>query len=165
MNLTTPRLSLRPMTQADAPALHAILSDPEAMRFWHRPPIVRLAVVEELVREQIAAGPAYLYWTVWHGEDAIGSCDLSLIRPEDGEAQAGFLFRRDQWGQGFAGEAMQAVIAYAFEALELDVLTAKTHADNGRARRLLERLGFVLDRLEESDAPAMDVAVYLLRAS
>ena len=165
MILTTQRLTLRPMAQSDAPALFAILSDPEAMRFWHCPPIARLAVVDEMVREQIAAGPLCRYWTVWRAGDAIGSCDLSFISPEDGEAQAGFLFRRDQWGQGFAGEAMAAVTAHAFGPLGLSLLVAKTRVENIRARRLLERLGFVLERVQAEEAPGIrrDVAVYLLQ--
>jgi [ribosomal protein S5]-alanine N-acetyltransferase len=165
MFLTTKRLALHPMAQSDAQALFAILGDPEAMRFWHRPPIARLAVVEEMVREQIAAGPLCRYWTVWREGDAIGSCDLSFISPEDGEAQAGFLFRRDQWGQGFAGEAMAAVAAHAFGTLGLSLLVAKTHIENIRARQLLERLGFVLERVQAEDTPGvrMDVAVYLLQ--
>ena len=55
MNLTTERLTLRPMVPGDAPALFEILRDAEAMRFWHRPAVTRLAVVEDMVREQIAA--------------------------------------------------------------------------------------------------------------
>ena len=98
MNLVTARLVLRPMVPKDAGALFAIFSDAEAMRFWHRPPIQRIEVVEEMVREQIAAGPQCLYWTVWLKDDAIGSCDLSLIDPERSRAETGFLFRRDCWG-------------------------------------------------------------------
>lgn len=152
------------MAQSDASALFAILGDADAMRFWQRPPITRLAVVEEMVREKIAAAPLCRYWTVWRDGDAIGSCDLSFISPEDGQAQTGFLFRRDQWGQGFAGEAMAAVTEHAFGPLGLSLLIARTHVENLRARRLLERLGFVLDRTEESDGPgrAIPVAVYLL---
>jgi len=167
MILTTPRLILRPMVQADAPALFAILGDDTAMRFWHRPPIRRLAVVEEMVREQIAAGDVCRYWTVFRDGDPVGSCDLSRISPEDGEAETGFLFRRDQWGQGFAFEAVAAVAGHAFDRLELDMLVARTHADNARARRVLERLGFELERVLDGYAPVpgirMDCAVYALR--
>jgi len=166
-NLITKRLALRPMAQSDAPALFAILSDDDAMLYWHRPPIVRLTVVEEMVREQIAAAPLCRYWTVWRGQDAIGSCDLSFISPQDGEAQAGFLFRPDQWGQGFAHEAMAAVTAHAFGPLGLSLVIARTDIRNARARRLLERLGFVLERIQAEQAPSpgirMDVAIYLLQ--
>jgi ribosomal-protein-alanine N-acetyltransferase len=167
MNLVTERLVLRPMVQEDAGALFAILGDPESMRFWHRPAISRLAVVEEMVREQIAAHAFCRYWTVWRAGDAIGSCDLSLIDPERGSAETGFLFRRDQWGLGFAGEAMAALTGHALGGFGLNLLIAKTHIDNALARLVLQRLGFVLDHIAADHAPApgikMDCAVYALR--
>ena len=167
MILTTQRLVLRPMEQADASALFAILGDVGAMRYWHRPAIARLEVVEEMVREQIAAHDICRYWTAWRGEDAIGSCDISLIDWAQAQAETGFLFRRDQWGFGLAQEAMAAVIDHAFETLELELLIAKTHEGNLAARRVLEKLGFKLDGIAGNYAPApgikMDCALYLLR--
>lgn len=169
MILKTERLLLRPMVQSDAPALFAILADPQAMRFWHRPAINRLAVAEEMVREQIEAGAHCRYWTVWRDDDAIGSCDLSFIDPGTARAETGFLFRRDQWGQGYAGEAMAAVTAHAFTALGLDLLIAWTQERNAAARRVLERLGFGLEQILLDHAPVpdvrMDCAVYALRRS
>ena len=66
MTLKTARLTLRPQEQADASALFAILNNEEAMRFWNRPAISRLAVVEELLREQQIAmrEGLCLYWTL-----------------------------------------------------------------------------------------------------
>ena len=94
MILTTDRLTLRPQESGDASALSAILSDGEAMRFWSRPAITRLAVVEDLVREQQDAMTSGLcrYWTVEEKGDVIGSVDLSLI--ENASAELGFLLRR-----------------------------------------------------------------------
>jgi [ribosomal protein S5]-alanine N-acetyltransferase len=167
MDLVTERLVLRPMVQQDAGALFAILGDPEAMRFWHRPAIQRLDVAEEMVREQIAANALCRYWTVWRMDDAIGSCDLSLIDPAAGRAETGFLFRRDQWGKGYAGEAMAALTGFALGDFGLNLLIAKTHLDNAPARHVLERLGFSLGRIVSGYAPApgiaMDCAVYALR--
>ena len=163
MILTTERLSLRPMVPGDAPALFAILSDDLAMRYWHRPPIARLAVVEELVREQIAAHAICRYWTVWRRGDPIGSCDLSLIEWAEGRAETGFLFRRDQWGFGLAFEAMTAVVGHAFDVLALELLTAQTQVENRAARRVLERLEFKLQHIAGSDAAGdnrMECAFY-----
>jgi ribosomal-protein-alanine N-acetyltransferase len=124
MILKTDRVILRPQIPADAPDLFAILSDPEAMRFWHRPAISRLAVVEELMREQQAAMDQGLcrYWTMHANGCAIGSVDLSLIR--EASAELGFLLRPDHWGKGLASEAAQAVIAHAFDTLRLARLAA-----------------------------------------
>jgi ribosomal-protein-alanine N-acetyltransferase len=144
MDLKTPRLILRPQTQADAPALFAILNDPQAMRFWNRPAIGRLEIVEEVVREQQAAMADGLchYWTLLEEGDAIGSVDLSLIA--DGSAELGFLLRRDRWGLGFATEAAGAATAYGFGPLGLTRLAAAVQAENHAAARVLEKNRFKL---------------------
>ena len=54
-SFTTSRLTLRRFTSGDAPALHAILSDAEAMRFWSTPPHATLAQTEDFVARTIAA--------------------------------------------------------------------------------------------------------------
>jgi len=140
--LKTSRLVLRPQEEADAPALFAILSDERAMRFWNRSTITRLAVVEELVREQQAAMAQGLccYWSLAEGGEVIGSIDLSLIR--DGSAELGFLLRPDRWGQGLASEAVAAVAGYGFQVLHLTRLAAAVQAENHAAAQVLEKNGF-----------------------
>jgi RimJ/RimL family protein N-acetyltransferase len=141
--LKTDRLILRPQEEADAPALFAILSDARAMRFWNRSTIARLAVVQELVREQQAAMADGLccYWTITEEGEAIGSIDLSLI--QDGSAELGFLLRPDRWGLGLASEAVAAVIAQGFESLGLTRLAAAVQTANRAAARVLEKNGFI----------------------
>ncbi|HSS12805.1 MAG TPA: GNAT family N-acetyltransferase, partial [Rhizomicrobium sp.] len=166
MILGTPRLTLRLQAASDSPALFLILSDAEAMRFWNRPPITRLAVVEELVSEQQSAMARGLcrYWTVWEKDDAIGSVDLSLI--QDSAAELGFLFRRDRWGLGLASEAVTAVIAHALGSLGLMRLASAIQAENLAAARVLEKAGFALvDRRQVTVASGVSraCAFYLLR--
>ena len=48
---------------------------------------------------------------------------------------------RGAWGQGYALEAMQAVLAQA-AAMGLRRLAARTHLGNRRSDALLEKLGF-----------------------
>jgi len=167
MILQTDRLILKPQTQADAPAIFAILSDSGAMRFWNRPAISRLAVVEELVREQQAAVAQGVcrYWTVIREDSAIGSVDLSLI--QDGSAELGFLFRRDHWGMGIATEAVGAVTAHALGALGLTRLAAVAQSANRAALRVLEKNGFALVDSRPvvlADGQKKDCAFYLRTA-
>jgi ribosomal-protein-alanine N-acetyltransferase len=53
--MTTSRLGLRRMEPDDVPALHAILSDAEAMRYWSTLPHDSLAVTVDWVERSIAA--------------------------------------------------------------------------------------------------------------
>lgn len=144
MILETERLRLEPLAASDAGALFAILSDAEAMKFWHSPPVVRPATAEEILVSQLAAmtDGHFLYWTVWHGKDAIGSVDLSNLDFTHRRGEIGFLFRRDQWGKGYGREAVAAAVAHAFGPLKLDRLEARMLAANRRAKRLVQHLGF-----------------------
>jgi [ribosomal protein S5]-alanine N-acetyltransferase len=164
MILKTNRLILRPQVLTDAPDLFAILSDPEAMRFWNRPAISRLAVVEELMREQQAAMAEGLcrYWTVCLNGSAIGSADISLI--QDGSAELGFLLRTDHWGAGLASEAVGAVVAHGLGALRLTRLAAVVQTANRAAARVLEKNGFAIVESRVvllADGQKKDCAFYL----
>ena len=136
-HLQTERLTLRPLVMADAPALFAILGDAQAMTFWDRAALPRLATVEALLADELAAMAAghCRYWTILRQGDAIGGIDLSHMEADT--AELGFLLRRDQWGQGLAREAVAAVIA----ALPLN-LHARIQAGHARAIGLVTALGF-----------------------
>jgi RimJ/RimL family protein N-acetyltransferase len=48
---------------------------------------------------------------------------------------------RSHWGFGYATEAGQAVIDYAFNTLDLDQVIALVHPDNVASARVAEKLG------------------------
>jgi [ribosomal protein S5]-alanine N-acetyltransferase len=146
MNIQTARLFLRPLNPSDAPALFEARRDPEVMRYWDWPPHNSVAEVEGIISDHAApiADGNVLWWAVALSPEgpAIGECDLSEIDHRNGRAEVGFMFARRHWGQGYAHEAMQAVMAHAFDALALIRLWARFHAGNPASQRLLEKLGF-----------------------
>jgi RimJ/RimL family protein N-acetyltransferase len=66
---------------------------------------------------------------------------MSGVHPSRGW-EVGYWLGRPFWGRGFATEAGQALIAYAFEQ-GADRLTAKWFHDNPASGRVLEKLGFL----------------------
>jgi len=91
---------------------------------------------------EMAAGRA-AYWVIRTlAENAfLGTCDLSEIDRRHKRAEVGFMLSREAWGQGYALEAMRAVLSYA-GAQGLRRLLARTHLGNRRSDSLLEELGF-----------------------
>jgi RimJ/RimL family protein N-acetyltransferase len=59
----------------------------------------------------------------------------------------GFALRPPFWGQGYAFEAASAVLAQAREELGLRRIVAVTTLGNDSSIRLLEKLGFRLERI------------------
>ncbi len=52
----------------------------------------------------------------------------------------------DQWGKGYATEAARAMVAYAFDELELARIVATTENDNLRSIAVMKRLGMTIER-------------------
>lgn len=50
-------------------------------------------------------------------------------------------------GEGYAGDAVKAIVKFAFEEMNLHRLEAKTLADNERAIRCYEQCGFIKEGL------------------
>ncbi len=142
--LRSERLSLIPFSLAEADALFRIRGDTEAMEFWDWPADATREDSQAIARtmlDEIAAGTACV-WTMRRADDGVfvGVVDLSEIAHE--EADLGFMVLRAYWGRGFAYEAASTIVEEAWKR-GFARLRARTHVDNMRSRKLLERLGFV----------------------
>ncbi|MDY0871965.1 GNAT family N-acetyltransferase [Dongia rigui] len=137
--LKTRRLTLRPLAMEDAPALHPWMSDPEVMRFWSTLPHKELAETEAWIRVSVEAqaeGAAHDF-AVLHDGKVVGRMAFWQ------GSEIGFFFDPACQGQGFASEALKAMIAYAFDTLGFDEITADVDPDNESSLRLLTRNGFI----------------------
>src|SRR3569833_2517365 len=127
------------MMAYDAPALHAMLSDPETMRFWSTPPHTALAETEAWVADGVAAmarGDG-VDFVVLESSRLIGRVAFWMGN------EIGFLFSRAVWGPGYAQEAMIAVLRYGFHHLGFKSVRADVDPNNERSLKLLERCGFL----------------------
>jgi RimJ/RimL family protein N-acetyltransferase len=57
-------------------------------------------------------------------------------------AYVGYYVLPDYWGNGYASEAAQLLVAYAFDELNAHRVEASVQADNPASKRVLEKLGF-----------------------
>lgn len=150
MILETERMRLSPLQVEDAVPLFAMMSDAAVMAHWDVAEIDDPDLVEAIVRGQVedmAAGKA-IYWTMRALADGafLGVCDLSEIDAWHKRAEVGFMLGRGAWGQGYALEAMRAVLAHA-AGMGLRRLAARTHLGNRRSDAILEKLGFTEEGL------------------
>jgi ribosomal-protein-alanine N-acetyltransferase len=74
----------------------------------------------------------------------IGGGDISSIDTYNRRCIFGITlgFDKQNWGKGYATEALEAVIAYCFTELDMNRIEAEIYAFNSRSIRLFERLGF-----------------------
>jgi RimJ/RimL family protein N-acetyltransferase len=143
--IDTPRLRLRRLRPADLPDLVALDSDPDVMRWVGAPPGVKSAAeTTDRARQRIAADHGPLgFWGLETRADRRFRGLGALIRMPDGEdVELAYRLARDAWGQGYATEAGDALVAYAFATLRLPRVVAVTYPDNAGSQRVLEKLGF-----------------------
>lgn len=140
------RVRLRWLAEHDVAALFAIFSDPRVTRYWGVPPLTDLAGAHALLAENHDRFRVRtsLQWGVARRADdqVIGTC--SLYRPDfpNRRSELGFALAHACWGRGFASEAIELAITYAFTTLQLHRLEADVDPRNVASLRTLERAGF-----------------------
>jgi len=137
MEIATPRLRLRSARPDDLAAIHAILSDPRATRWWSTPPHDSLDQTRVWLDGMLAGGPDQPDLVIERGGVVIGKAGFYQL-PE-----VGYILHPDHWGQGLAREAVAATIDHVFATTDLIELTADVDPANQASIRLLEHLGFV----------------------
>ena len=157
--IRTARLTLRQVRDEDLDALFAIYSDPEVMRFINLPHPDRARTAQMIDGIKAAHAETGLEYVVERDGALVGKAGLWKF------AEVGYAFRRDQWGQGIAREAVGAVVAAAFARHPgLDALTAEIDPRNTGSAALLTRLGFrEVERVEnavEIDGERFDSAFW-----
>src|ERR1700759_4299498 len=131
---------LRPVQSGDAPALHALLSDPE-VAVWLRPGGVdgpfTLAECEAIVSAGLGHWAAHGFgsWLAWDGDTCAGRGLLkhSIVNGR-GEVEIGWGGARPYWGRGLGTSMGRHALAAAGEHGITNVC-AFTRVDNFASQR------------------------------
>lgn len=145
--LRSPRLVLRRLQASDTAALCAYRSLPEVARYqsWESFGPVDAA---ELIASQHGLEPGipgtwYQFALVLVETGAmVGDCGLHCRQDDPRQMELGITLAPAHQGRGYATEALQAVIGYAFGTLGKHRISAVTDAENQAAASLLKRVGF-----------------------
>ncbi|MFD9963031.1 GNAT family N-acetyltransferase [Amycolatopsis sp. NPDC058986] len=143
--LTTPRLRLRALTEADTVAAARIFADPEMSRFLGNDlsdPAHFHAMMDRRLSYDGPAGQGH--WAIDHDGEFIGIAHLSPSRRlPDGVAEVGYYIAPGHSGQGLATEAVRALLDHGLATLGLPAVWALVREDHAASRKVLRRLGFL----------------------
>jgi RimJ/RimL family protein N-acetyltransferase len=146
VTLQTTRLSLRPLAPADAEAVFAMRSDPVVQPYGSHPPWTdRRMAVDYIERDvQSMAAGTHAQFAIVRREDAtvVGTCTLFELDAINRRAQVGYVLLVPQWGQGYANEAVTALLDWGFGPLGLNRVEADIDPRNAPSLRAMQRLGF-----------------------
>jgi RimJ/RimL family protein N-acetyltransferase len=140
--LETERLILRAPRFEDAKAIAMLANDRRIAENTARiPHPYKVSDAEAFVAalDEPGAELAFVI-TAADNSTVIGGCGIGAL---EGQApELGYWLGVPYWGQGFATEAVRAVIDYAFEDARHEFLNAGARVTNPTSRRVLEKCGF-----------------------
>jgi [ribosomal protein S5]-alanine N-acetyltransferase len=146
--LTTSRCTLTTPQQQDYDDLRALYLNAQVRRYSGGP------VEEQTFSSALAArlnpdtNPRYWVIRQTADDEFIGMVSLGLHH--DGvSTEISYQLLPKWWRRGYATEAVQEVIRYAFEELKLPEIVAETQTANEASCRLLEKVGMQLQQTVE----------------
>lgn len=152
--LDTERLVLRALRSDDLYDLYAYASDPQIDRFtpWtHYQSLEEAhADLDEFLAEYEREGLGA--WGIEQRADRrlIGIASFSPPHRHHRRAELGYTIARAYWGQGYATEAVRALIQFGLERMDLVRIEAVVLPDHAASARVLEKAGMTFEGLLHS---------------
>jgi 8-oxo-dGTP diphosphatase len=155
VELTTPRLRLRPLHTADAPSIAEQVNDWDVVRYTTSIPFpYDRAMAEDFIASQQKR------WQAWSGKELpqeevafaierlsdhrlVGCIGLQPAE-SGGGLEFGYWLGKRYWGEGYATEAVGRLVRYAFLDLDLPEIWGAAVPTNDASHRVMEKNGFVI---------------------
>ncbi|MDQ0272803.1 GNAT family N-acetyltransferase [Cytobacillus purgationiresistens] len=149
IRIVTKRLKFRNMRLDDAANLMEIFTDPEAMKYY--PSTKDESRTLEWIEWTLAnyANHGVGLWIVEDREtgEFLGQCGIVPQVVDDiTQMEIGYLFKRSEWGNGYATEAASACKKYGFETLTLDKIISLPDVENIPSCKVAERIGMKVEK-------------------
>lgn len=145
-HLPAERLELVWLTDDDVPAIYEIFGDPDVMKFWSSPSMESPDDARKYIDEirQLFAARSLFQWGIRSREsgEVIGTCTIHRLDADNRRAELGIILSHASWGRGLATEALEALIGFAFDKLDLHRLEADIDPRNEGSLRLFEKQAF-----------------------
>lgn len=164
--ITAERVYLAPISRDTAQAL-LDGRRPQAIRFAEKYPSPFSLEMMATVVHHAEPGPGSAYFVVRRCDDAVIG-EIGCAIDKDGRGgQVGYSLVEPVWGQGYATEALSALLRHLLVELGLRHVCADTLVGHVASRRVMEKAGMTLvgERDEVDDGIPVRLVRYELNAS
>ena len=164
--LETDRLILRDLQESDLPALFALNQDPEVMQYFPKPysQAESLRLYQGIQDEVKAYG--YSLWAVEEksSQEFIGlvglhHSDLRIFAGKEA-VEIGWRLRKEFWNRGYATEAAQACLDFAFQQAGLSEVYSFTSLLNLPSQKVMQKLGMEFVKEFDNEKVPVDSPLY-----
>jgi RimJ/RimL family protein N-acetyltransferase len=138
--LETKRLALRAPRLEDAKTVARLANDRRIAENTARiPHPYKMADAETFIRGANKGAGEAVFLITLRDKTVIGACGITA---QEATPELGYWLGVPHWGNGYATEALHAMIDYAFADLAHGALQAGARVTNPASRRVLEKCGF-----------------------
>ncbi|MCO0600744.1 GNAT family N-acetyltransferase [Peribacillus butanolivorans] len=168
--LETERLILREITKEDAEGIFACFSNENVTRYYGQETLESIEEAEKFVDffSNNYNEKRGIRWGIEKKETKgiIGTIGFNAWLPKHKRAEIGYEIHPEQWGKGYASEAVSRVLTYGFNVMNLTRIGAVVFLNNEASNKLLTNIGFqkegVLKKYMYQNGVAHDTYVYSL---
>lgn len=147
MNIETERLILRELIWKDVPDIHQ-MNSLEAVAKYNTIGIPKIemqtASMFKPVIEDVSKNPRKIYgWTIrqQNSNEFMGEIGMNIGPKRFKIAEIHYSLLPIFWGNGYATEAVRAILDFGFNTLKLHRIEAGVATENEKSLQLLERVG------------------------
>ncbi|AIQ53179.1 GNAT family N-acetyltransferase [Paenibacillus sp. FSL R7-0331] len=166
--IQTERLILRKMKLSDSASLFKIWSNPEVTEFMNINTFTDESQAVEMIEilNNLSLENRAIRYSIVEMESnrIIGSCGYNAIDSSNAKAEIGYDISKDYWGKGYAPEAIQSLMDYAFNILKFNRIEAKVEPENNNSMKVLQKLNFTFEgtmrKCEKSKGKFIDLSIF-----
>lgn len=145
IEIKTERLLLRATRHEDLDAIAAIWGDSEGGKYLSDPFYKSGEEIKEIL-DFTPECPVYYFAAIPHGlDEVITTCSLGPENIDSDVWAIGYTVRKDCWGNGYAGEMINAMINFA-KNKGLHAIIAPVAKENIASNKVLQKCGFRIYR-------------------
>lgn len=143
--LYTRHLTLRRVVLEDLPAYFRLFGSSAVAAYMLWEPHTELAQSAEAIRKVLSryeTGSCYRWAITETGiGELIGIVELLRFDEETDSCSFAYMLREDRWGRGYGTEALEAALRFAFEKMEIRLITADHFASNPASGAVMCKVG------------------------
>ncbi len=163
--INTARLKLRPFTMEDAPGMHANwINDKDIQENYGEPVYSSIASVEELLYKWVLSYKKsdFYRWAIIlkDHEDCIGQIAFCQVDMDHRLAEIEYCIGRSYQNNGYATEALTAVIQYTFTHTSLHRLQAYHRGQNAVSGKVMQKAHMQYEGTHKESYYYSDTGVY-----
>jgi RimJ/RimL family protein N-acetyltransferase len=136
------KVDLHVIEESDLEFLYGVVNDPRVWPSLQQSEPLTMADEREFY-EGVVNADGETHLLICHDRTPVGIVGLNGVDPNWGVAELGYYVEPDSQGHGYATEAVDLLVDYAFDQRRLAKLEADALASNEGSQAVLEKNGFV----------------------